>query len=98
MDYRSTAELILRLYMQFTDDVAFLLAGEEDETVMMENIIKKLWVYRTAIEHVLVAPLGSIVLFDADELVALGKNILKDRARQTDGMELVEEKLDAPKA
>ena len=81
-DRHSTAELILRLYMQFTDDIAFLLAGETDELVMMDTMVKKLWVYRGAIERVLVAPLGSIILFDADQLVALGTSILRDRARQ----------------
>ncbi len=81
-DQRDTAELILRLYMQFTDDIAFLLAGEDDEKVMMDRMIHKLWVYRGAIERVLVAPLGSIVLFDVDELSALGMEILKGRAQQ----------------
>lgn len=84
-DRQSTAELILRLYLQFTDDIAFLMAGEDDESIMLESMVKKLWVYRSAIEHVLIAPLGSIVLFDADELVEMGKNILRDRARHRAG-------------
>ena len=79
-DQHATAELVLRLYLQFTDDIAFLLAGEEDEAVLMDKMIRKLWVYRGAIERVLVAPLGSIILFDVDELSALGREILKDRA------------------
>ncbi len=81
-DQKAAAELILRLYMQFTDDIAFLLAVEEDEAVMTDTMIRKLWVYRGAIERVLIAPLGSIVLFDADELCALGTEILRGRARQ----------------
>ncbi|MBR1710378.1 MAG: TetR/AcrR family transcriptional regulator [Clostridia bacterium] len=81
-DTRATAELVLRLYMQFTDDIAFLLAEETDLNVLLEAMVRKLWVYRGAIERILIAPLGSIILFDAEDLVKLGKQVLADRAQQ----------------
>ena len=75
-------KMILRLYMQFADDIAFLLAQGESEEKMLEAMIAKLRVYRTAIERVLVAPFGSIVLFDAKELQLLVQDIIKRRLRQ----------------
>ena len=74
--------MVLRLYMQFADDVAFLLATGENEEQMVEAMIAKLRVYRTAIERVLVAPFGSIVLFDAKELQLLSQDIIKRRLRE----------------
>lgn len=81
-DIPTSAQMILRLYMQFADDIAFLLAQGESEEKMMEAMIAKLRVYRTAIERVLVAPFGSIVLFDAKELQLLAQEIMKRRLRQ----------------
>ena len=65
--------------MQFTDEIAFLLASDANETEMLERMIHKLWVYRGALERILVAPLGSLVLFDSSELTALVRKILTDR-------------------
>ena len=48
----------------------------------MDAMIAKLRVYRTAIERVLVAPFGSIVLFDAKELQLLAQGILARRLRE----------------
>ncbi|MDO5378317.1 MAG: TetR/AcrR family transcriptional regulator [Clostridia bacterium] len=76
------AELILRLYMQFTDEVAFLLSGEESEERLIDALVRKLNVYRSAIERVLIAPFGSIVLFEAKELQLLAGTVLRDRVRQ----------------
>ena len=81
-DIPTSAQMILRLYMQFADDIAFLLAQGESEEKMLEAMIAKLRVYRTAIERVLVAPFGSIVLFDAKELQLLAQDMIKRRLRQ----------------
>ncbi len=81
-DVQSTASLLLRLYMQFTDEVAFLLAEEENAERMLEEIVRRLTVYRQAIERTLIAPFGSIVLFEAKELQLLAGNVLKSRLRQ----------------
>ena len=78
-DPSETASVVLRLYMQFTDEIAFLLASDANETEMLERMIHKLWVYRGALERILVAPLGSLVLFDSSELTALVRKILTDR-------------------
>lgn len=81
-DISMSAQMLLRLYMQFADDIAFLLAQEESEAKMMEGILAKLRVYRTAIERVLVAPFGSIVLFDIEELQLLARDLVGRRQRQ----------------
>ena len=81
-DVPAAATLLLRLYMQFTDDIAFLLAGEESETQLMDAALRKLNVYRSAIERVLVAPFGSIVLFEGREIQLLGQSILRERLRR----------------
>ena len=81
-DIPTSAQMILRLYMQFADDIAFLLAQDESEEKILEAMIAKLRVYRTAIERVLVAPFGSIVLFDAKELQLLSQDIIKRRLRE----------------
>ena len=73
---------LLRLYMQFADDIAFLMARGESEEQMIEAMVAKLRVYRTAIERVLVAPFGSIVLFDAKELHLISQDIMKRRLRE----------------
>ncbi|MDO5298980.1 MAG: TetR/AcrR family transcriptional regulator [Clostridia bacterium] len=81
-DVPTSAGLLLRLHMQFTDEMAFLLAREDGEERFTEAMVKKLNAYRTAIERVLVAPFGSIVLFEAKELQLLGQSILRGRVRQ----------------
>jgi len=81
-DIPTSAQMLLRLYMQFADDIAFLLAQGESEEKMMDAMVAKLRVYRTAIERVLVAPFGSIVLFDAKELQLLAQDIMKRRLRE----------------
>jgi len=48
----------------------------------MDALIGKLNLYRTAIERVLIAPFGSIVLFEAKELQLLSQQILRDRVRR----------------
>ena len=81
-DVPSTAQLVMRLYMQFTDEIALLLAREESEDRLCEAMVAKLNAYRTAIERVLVAPFGSIVLCDAKELQLLAQDVLRRRLRE----------------
>jgi len=81
-DSEGTAQLLLRLYLVFTDEIAFLLAQEDNEEKLMDALIGKLNLYRTAIERVLIAPFGSIVLFEAKELQLLSQQILRDRVRR----------------
>ena len=81
-DIPMSAQMLLRLYMQFADDIAFLMARGESEEQMIEAMVAKLRVYRTAIERVLVAPFGSIVLFDAKELHLISQDIMKRRLRE----------------
>ena len=81
-DVTATAQMVLRLYMQFTDEIALLLAREESEDRLCEVMVVKLNAYRTAIERVLVAPFGSIVLCDARELQLLARDVLRRRLRE----------------
>jgi len=81
-DVPATAQMLLRLYLVLTDEIAFLLAQEDHEERILDELVSKLNVYRTAIERVLVAPFGSVVLFDAKELQLLAQTILKDRIRR----------------
>ena len=85
-DAQAAAQMLLRLYMQFTDEIAFLLAAENEETQLAEVMTRKLWVYRDAIERILLAPFGSIVLFEADDLLRLGRQIVEDRLRREAGL------------
>ena len=78
-DYQATASLLLRLYMQFTDETAFLLAQQENAEQITEEIVRRMIVYRQAIERTLIAPFGSIVLFEAKELQLLVAGVLKSR-------------------
>lgn len=81
-DVPACAQMLLRLYLVFTDEIAFLLAQEDSEEQLMDELVRKLNVYRTAIERVLVAPFGSVVLFEAKELQLLAQTILRDRIRR----------------
>ena len=81
-DTEGMAQLLLRLYLVFTDEIAFLLAQEDSEEKLMDALIGKLNLYRGAIERVLIAPFGSIVLFEAKELQLLAQQILRDRVRR----------------
>ena len=81
-DVENTAGLVLRLYMQFADEIAFLLAQEESESRLCEAAIMKMRAYRTAIERTLLAPYGSISLIDAKDLQVLAQRIVRDRVRR----------------
>ena len=88
-DVAANAQMLLRLYLVFTDEIAFLLAQEDSEEKLMDELVRKLNVYRTAVERVLVAPFGSVVLFEAKELQLLAQAILRDRIRRRADMLLV---------
>ncbi len=81
-DIPACAQMLLRLYLVFTDEIAFLMAREDSEEKLMDEMVAKLNAYRTAIERVLVAPFGSVVLFEAKELQLLSQQILRDRTRR----------------
>ena len=81
-DIPSTAQMLIRFYMQFTDEMAMLLAQEDSEEKILESMVIKLQVYRTAVERILVAPFGSIVLCDAKELRLLLQDVIKRRLRE----------------
>ena len=52
------------------------------DEALMDELIRKLNAYRTAIERVLVAPFGSVALFEAKELQLLAQTILRERVRK----------------
>ena len=81
-DVSATAEMLLRMYLLFTDDVAFLLACEDSEEKLMDAIIRKLNVYRTSIERMLIAPFGSVVMLEVRDLQQMAQRILRDRVRR----------------
>ncbi len=81
-DVEAYAALLLRMYLQFTDEVAFLLAEGENEDALMQALIRCLNAYRTAVERVLSAPFGSVVLFEARELQQIAQAILRERVRR----------------
>ena len=80
-DVAASASVVLRLYMQFADEIAFLLALEDSEERMIDAMLSSLRAYRMAIERILLAPFGSIVLFEAKELQLLGQSVLRERIR-----------------
>lgn len=81
-DVKTTAGLVLRLYMQFTDEIAFLLAGEENELQLCDKAIEKMRAYRMAIERLLFAPYGSIVLIESRNLQVLVQHVFRERLRK----------------
>lgn len=81
-DVSATAEMLLRMYLLFTDDVAFLLACEDSEEKLTDAIIRKLNVYRTSIERMLIAPFGSVVMLEVRDLQQMAQRILRDRVRR----------------
>lgn len=64
-------ELVLRLSIQFTDEVAYVLAKDGEYVEKMGDILAKLELYRHTVERMLSAPFGSIILYSMDELSAV---------------------------
>ena len=81
-DIETTAELVMRLYMQFADEIAFLLAGDDSELQLCEKAIIKTRAYRTAIERTLFAPYGSISLIETKALQVLAQRVSKEKLRK----------------
>ena len=68
-------ELLLRLAAQFTDEVAYILGREGDEGAQIQDILAKLELYRHAVERLLSAPFGSVVLYDMNNLAAVCRGL-----------------------
>ena len=81
-DIETTAELVMRLYMQFADEIAFLLADDDSELQLCEKAIIKTRAYRTAIERTLFAPYGSISLIETKALQVLAQRVSKEKLRK----------------
>ena len=79
-DIETAAEL--RLYMQFADEIAFLLAGDDSEQQLCEKAIIKTRAYRTAIERMLLAPYGSITLIETKTLQVLAQRVSREKLRK----------------
>ena len=78
----TAAELVLRQYMQFADEIAFLLAGDDSEQQLCEKAIIKTRAYRTAIERMLLAPYGSITLIETKTLQVLAQRVSREKLRK----------------
>ena len=72
-------ELVLRVSAQFTDEVARILSRVDDEMEMINDILAKLELYRHAVERMLNAPFGSIVLYDMRNLAEVCEGLAKRR-------------------
>lgn len=81
-DASTAASLTLRLMAQFADEIALLLSGQEDAERMAARMVTCLTAYRAAIERFLLAPFGSVVIFEALELQILAQNALCERDRK----------------
>ena len=68
--------------MQIADEIALLLAGQGEEERLPAQMIACLTVYRAAIERFLLAPFGSVVLFEAREMQLLAQNVVRERTRE----------------
>ena len=81
-DASAAAMLTLRLTAQFADEIALLLSGQdgaqsEDVKRLPARMIACLTTYRAAVERFLLAPFGSVVLFEAQELELLAQAVLR---------------------
>ena len=70
-------ELVLRLAMQMTDEIAFLLAKARQNAEVLAAVFEKLRLYRHAIENLLFAPCGSVVIFELSELGEICREMLE---------------------
>lgn len=69
-------ELVLRLGAQFTDEIAFLINTRPSDEEFMPQLLDKLELYRHAVERILEAPFGSVVLFNMNRLSVVCRNLL----------------------
>lgn len=68
-------ELLLRLCAQFTDEAAHVLGSGGEEEERLSDILAKLELYRHAVERLLSAPFGSVVLYDMGNLAAVYRGL-----------------------
>ena len=61
-------ELIMQLFANITDEIAFYLAAPEENAMPLGDILGHLEAYRASIETLLNAPFGSIRLYDLTRL------------------------------
>ena len=73
------AELVLRLGLQLTDEIAFLLSAGSDESDVLGAVVEKLETYRCAIERVLGAPFGSVTLLSVGDLAKICSAMIEGR-------------------
>lgn len=73
-------ELVLRLVAQLTDEIAFLLATRSHDPEVVVAILEKLELYRHAVERLLDAPFGSIIIFRIGNMAELCKRVLEQQA------------------
>ena len=69
-------EMILRLGMQLTDEIAFQLAVDAQDPEILAAIFEKLKLYRHAMELLLGAPHGSVVIFRLPQMEAVCRAML----------------------
>ncbi len=81
IDISVCANMILQMYLCFTEHIALLMASDLPEKEFEERVIPELLVTREAIERTLRAPMGSIVLFETENLLELGRKIREDRMK-----------------
>ncbi|MBQ2991900.1 MAG: TetR/AcrR family transcriptional regulator [Clostridia bacterium] len=81
-DAEGSAQMLLRMHLMFTDEIAFLLNQEDSEERITDAAVRKLNLYRTAMERMLLAPFGSIELMDARDLQLLVQRVLRERLRR----------------
>lgn len=74
------AELVLRLGLQLTDEIAFLLSAGSDESDVLSAVVEKLETYRYAIERILGAPFGSVTLLSVGDLAKICSAMIEGRA------------------
>lgn len=84
-DAAACASLILRLTAQFADEIAQLLANQGEGDTPVARMIACLTAYRAAIERFLLAPFGSVVLFEAQEMQALAQSMRQTGAPDAGG-------------
>lgn len=61
-------ELLLSLFANLTDDLAELMASDDDSAAKLTAALNKLNVYRHAVELLLGAPYGRVLLYDMNQL------------------------------
>ena len=71
----------LRLYMQFADEIAFLLAQEESESRLCGGDYEDACLSNSNRKNAF-APYGSISLIDAKGFCVLAQRIVRDRVRR----------------